>query len=68
MTMTISHSGYTLYTYALKHIQSDSIREWAQTAHNKPIIIKMAKEAVKKNPQAKPEDFATYLNLCAMGM
>ena len=31
---------------ALQHVQSESIRAWAVTPHNKPIFIKLAKLAL----------------------
>lgn len=55
-------------TTAIAAIQSPSIREWASTARNLPIITEMAKAAITKNPKAKPEDFATYLTCVAMGL
>jgi F0F1-type ATP synthase membrane subunit c/vacuolar-type H+-ATPase subunit K len=43
------------------------MREWASSAHNLPIVTKMAVAAIAKNPRTKPADFATYLTLVAMG-
>lgn len=55
-------------TAAIAAIQSPSIREWAQTAHNLPLITEMAQAAITKNPKLEPERFATYLLTVAMGM
>lgn len=52
---------------AIALIESDSIREWARSARNLPIITKMAFIAISRNPKAKPQDFATALTLAAMG-
>ena len=49
-------------------IQSESIRAWAQTPHNAPIVKQMAKEALKKNPNLTPQYFATYLTTVAMAV
>jgi hypothetical protein len=54
-------------TAAIAAIQSPSIRAWASSPHNLPIITEMAAQALSKNPKAKPQDFATYLTLTAMG-
>jgi hypothetical protein len=54
-------------TAAIAAIQSPSMREWASSAHNLPIVTKMAVAAIAKNPRTKPADFATYLTLVAMG-
>lgn len=51
---------------ALKHVESASIRAWATTDHNKPIVLKMAANSVEKN--TNPQYFATYLVCCAMGL
>lgn len=52
---------------AIAAIQSPSMREWASSAHNLPIITEMAKSALSKNPKATSQEFATYLTLVAMG-
>lgn len=52
---------------AIALIESESIREWARSAHNLPIITKMAHIAITRDPKAKPQDFATMLTLTAMG-
>lgn len=52
---------------AIALIESPSIQEWARTAHNLPIITKMAYIATTRNPKTKPQDFATMLTLTAMG-
>lgn len=52
---------------AIAAIQSTSMREWASSAHNLPIITKMAETALSKDPKAEPERFATYLTCIALG-
>jgi len=49
----------------LGHIESKSIREWASSEHNKPIILKMAASA--RNNGSDPVRFATYLVCIAIG-
>lgn len=53
---------------AIKLIQSVSMREWASSAHNLPIITQMAALAIKNNGgKADPTAFSTYLTLAALG-
>lgn len=54
-------------TAAIAAIQSPSMREWASSARNLPIITEMAKSALSKNPKADPERFACYLTTIALG-
>jgi hypothetical protein len=60
-------SPSTFFTLTVGLIESASIKEWAQSAHNKPIIITAITAKLQRDPKAKPRDFATYLTLCAMG-
>lgn len=50
---------------ALAAIESRSIRAWASSEHNAPIVLEMAKAAVAK--KSKPEALAAYLVCLAMG-
>lgn len=50
---------------ALTLVESTSIREWANTAHNRPILETMAQGAIDKG--SDPERFAAYLVCVAMG-
>lgn len=50
---------------ALEMVESKSIREWATSANNGPLFLKMAENAVKKN--TAPETFAAYIVCLAIG-
>lgn len=52
-------------TAALEKVESKSIREWATSTHNYPIILKMAAKPAKAGED--PTRFATYLVCVAMG-
>ncbi len=52
---------------ALKSVESESIRAWATSDHNRPLWIKYAAAVLAKNPNSEPIRFATYLTLTAMG-
>lgn len=49
---------------SLGAIESRSIRAWAQTAHNAPIVREMAERAF--HLKHEPERFAAYLVCVAM--
>jgi hypothetical protein len=66
-TIMASSKADTFAVSAIALIQSESIRTWARSAHNLPIIQQMAAETLAKNPKATLEDFACYLTLVAMG-
>jgi hypothetical protein len=51
---------------ALSNVESKSIREWAQTEHNKPLVLKLAESFQKTGAPAIR--FGTYLVCVAMGM
>ncbi len=53
---------------ALEHVESKSIREWARSDHNRPIMLKMADGVLKKNPAADPLRFGTYVTCLAIGL
>jgi len=54
---------------ALCFVESKSIREWAGNGHNRPILVKIAEEAIAKNgPTADPVRFAAYITCSAIGM
>jgi len=54
---------------ALQHVQSESIRAWAVTPHNKPIFIKLAKLALTSGGSSSDSvvRFAAYIVASAMG-
>jgi hypothetical protein len=57
----------TLFTTALTHVESASIRKWAESERNRPIWLELATAALKKNPSSDPIRFATFIVLKAMG-
>lgn len=52
-------------TKVLAAIESKSIREWASTKHNRPIVERLAWDAV--NHGTHPMRFASYLVCVAIG-
>lgn len=58
----------TLLTQALERIESPSIKAWATSEHNRPIFIKIAESALKKNPQTDALQFSTYITCQAIGL
>lgn len=48
---------------AIRHIESPSIRAWARSSNNFPLLVKLA----KKNRHMVPLRFGTYLVCLAMG-
>lgn len=61
-------TGEELLDAAVKLIDSDSIRHWAGTEHNRPILIKIAQGVLDKNNNAYSElRFATWLICESMG-
>lgn len=57
----------TLYTESLKLVQSNSIRSWAQTDHNKPLWLEICQNAIN-NKKFDPSAMAAYMVAVAMGM
>lgn len=55
------------FATALTHIESTSIRAWAQSEHNRPHVIKACQDALAKNRKADPQLFAVMLVCIAMG-
>lgn len=55
----------TFTTAAIELLPSPSLKAWASSAHNLPIIQEAAKASIKN--KRSPQDFATYLTLVAMG-
>lgn len=54
---------------ALKGVESDSIKEWANTDHNRPIFEQIAQNALDKNEGlVDPVRFSAYVVCLAMGM
>ena len=58
-----------LFTAALALVESASIKEWAQTDHNRPIFVKIAEGALAKNgPSASPSMFSALIVSSAIGL
>lgn len=63
--MKVSEKKLDAYVAAvLAAIESKSIRAWASSEHNAPIVRKLAASEIGKT---KPEDLATFLVITAMG-
>lgn len=62
-------NGETLLTSALPLLTSESVREWAQTPHNRPIFLQLAEQEVKKGGLwSTPSGFAAYMVSLAIGL
>jgi hypothetical protein len=57
----------TFLATALSQVQSESIRKWATSAKNAPIIREMVLNYIAEKNAPQPGHFATYLTLVAMG-
>jgi ABC-type metal ion transport system substrate-binding protein len=54
---------------ALTHVESESIRAWANSDHNRPVWEKIAQQAVdNKGDDVDPITFSTYILCEAMGL
>ena len=54
---------------ALEHVESESVRKWANSAHNRPIFEKMAQGAIDKNDGlVDPLRFGAYVVCLAIGL
>ena len=54
---------------AVERVESDSIRAWVNTEHNRPIWEKMAQSAIdKRGEDADPMALSAYITITAMGM
>jgi len=63
--MKVSEKKLDAYVAAvLAAIESNSIRAWAASEHNAPIVRKLAASEIGKT---KPADLATFLVITAMG-
>lgn len=67
--MKTTMEGYVLLAQALRRVESQSIREWAMTDHNRPILHQLATLAVEeKGPSADPDHFAAFIVAKAIGL
>lgn len=58
-----------LFEQALAKVESDSIRQWAETEHNKPLWLKMAQGAIEKhNGQPDVSLFSALIVSTAIGL
>lgn len=64
----MAKTNVELLDKALGGVESDSIKEWANTDHNRPIFEKIAQNALDKNEGlVDPVRFSTYIVCLAMG-
>lgn len=72
MSLDVTDKAIELFTKSLEKVESASIREWAQTDHNKPLFLQMCQVAVDKGKNPALEDdvlnFSTYMTALAMGL
>jgi len=61
-------NGAQLLDEALSHVESDSVREWANSEHNRPIWEKIAQGALDKNGgEYDVHRLAAYIVCVAIG-
>lgn len=64
-TITAEH----LLTTALELVESESVRKWATTEHNRPIFIQLAQLGLNKGGKsADPHLFAAMIVSTAIGL
>ena len=63
----INAGAVALLSEALKRVQSDSVRAWAQSERNAPIWLKAAGQAVARG-KVCPDMFAAWIVAEAMGL
>ncbi len=56
-----------LLASALERVESESIRQWAESEHNRPLFLKIAERAVERG-KADPDTFAAYIVCNAIGL
>ena len=62
-------TGEQLLTAALAMVESESIRAWATTAHNRPLWLEIAsRRAAKGGRQADVTALSTYITCQAIGL
>lgn len=66
---TPSMSPEQLFQQALAKVESDSIRQWAETEHNRPIWLQLAELAIQKQ-NGKPDvyRFSAAIVASAIGL
>lgn len=67
----ISDKAKELFTKSVERMESVSMREWAQTEHNKPLLLQIAQNAINNGKDPDIDDdvlnFSTYMTVLAMG-
>jgi len=59
-------SAETLFIEALKYVESESIRKWAQTDHNRPLWHNYCSKCT--GTRRSPHAVAAYIVCLAIGM
>lgn len=59
-----AHTTAARFAAALRKVESESIREWANSAHNRPLFL----EWVKSHPELDALDLSTRIVILAMGL
>lgn len=66
-------TGKRLFELALAQVESESIRAWAASEHNRPIFEQIAENAITRaasdgKPEPEPLRFATFIMYQAIGL
>lgn len=64
----MARTNVELLDEALSEVESDSVRNWANSAHNRPLWEKIAQRNLDKNPDTDVLRFSAYIVCQAMGM
>lgn len=65
--MTNREKGLALFRDALAQIESESIRDWATSDHNKPLFERHCERVVAKGKDVEPAGLAAYIVCLAIG-
>ena len=63
----MARTNVELLNEALEGVESDPIKEWANSAHNRPIFEEIAQGALDKNPDSDPVRLGAYIVCLAIG-
>lgn len=54
---------------AIEHVESESVRDWANSDHNRPIFEEIAQKAIdERGESADPARLGTYIVCLAIGL
>lgn len=64
----MAKTNVELLDEALGKVESNSIKEWANSDHNRPVFEKIAQGTLDKNPDADTDRFSAYIVCLAIGL